>query len=78
MSFEEAKTSHEWVWGRGSGGGEPEPEATEEVGPIRARRGRHGLEVSPSGLLDEPVTDGDFVAGVGDRGRRRVDSGAGR
>lgn len=36
---------------------EREPEAVEEVWAGGARRGRHGLEVGPSGLLDEAVAD---------------------
>lgn len=36
---------------------EREPEAVEEVWAGGARRGRHGLEVGPSGLLDESVAD---------------------
>lgn len=36
---------------------EREPEAVEEVWARGARRGRHGLEVGPSGLLDEAVAD---------------------
>ena len=36
---------------------ERQPEAVKEVWAGGARRGRHGLEVGPSGLLDEAVAD---------------------
>lgn len=61
------------------GGGESDPKSVKDVVAGGSRRGRHGLEVGPGGLLHQAVPDGDFVAGAGGRsGGGRVDGGRGR
>lgn len=66
MRIYEAKAGRE--------GGE---EAVEKVWGGGVRGGRHGLKVGPCGLLDETVTNGDFVGGVsGGSGGGGVQRGA--
>ena len=58
--------------------GESGPEAVEEVVAGRGgRRGGHGLEVGPGGLLDEVVADGDLAASAAGGGGG-LDGGGGK
>ncbi|GFY97943.1 hypothetical protein Acr_12g0004840 [Actinidia rufa] len=52
------------------------PETEEEVAAVGFRRGGHGLEIGPGGLLHEVVADGDLAAD-GRGGGRGVDCGGG-
>lgn len=50
----------------------------EEIGAGGIGRSGHRLEISPSGLLNEAIADGDFVGGVsGGSCSGRVDGGGG-
>ena len=60
MTTKEPKTCSDGVLG-----GEPKPEASEEVGARRIRRGGHGLEVSPGSMFDQAVANGDCIGGSG-------------
>lgn len=60
-------------------GGESVAEAAEEVWAGWAARGSgHGLEVGPSGLLDEAVANGDMVGRAGGGGGGINGGGGGR
>lgn len=49
----------------------------EEIGAGGIGRSGHRLEISPSGLLNEAIADGDFVGGVsGGSCGGRVDGGS--
>lgn len=78
MVIEEAEASDEGLGGAGWVAETAEEPRDRGGGGGRGSRG-HGLEVSPSSLLDQMVADGDLVAGAGGGGRGGgVDGGVGR